>query len=88
MHITQVQQWVGTALVFTVGMVPAVSLAWVSTYYDADGRRGDAIGLWVMCGVIGVVTLAGCLAIHRRSFLSPWLLVGLLPAAVAAPFLF
>lgn len=88
MQITQVQQWVGSVLVFMVGMVPAASLAWVSVHYAGDDRRGDGVGLWVMCGVIGLATLAGCLAIHRRSFASFWLLLGLLPAAVAAPYLF
>jgi hypothetical protein len=40
----------------------------------------------VMSGVWGVATMAGARVIHGRSVLSPWLLVGLLPAAVAAPF--
>ncbi len=38
--------------------------------------------------VTGVLTIGGCLVIHQRSPLSPWLLAGLVPAAVSAYFLF
>lgn len=90
MHITKVQQWVAAILVLVVvGIGMAVPLAWVSLLLDAvPGRRGDAIGLWVMSAVCGVVTIAGMLLIHRRSVVSPHLGLGLLPAAVAAPLLF
>ena len=41
-----------------------------------------------MGGVTGVLTIGGCLLIHQRSALSPWLLFGLVPAAVSAYFVF
>ncbi len=89
MHITKVQQWVASALLLVVGLTPTVALAWVSLLMDAEeGARDRAIGLWVMSPVWGLVTMAGVLVIHRHSVLSPWLLVGLVPGAVAAPFLF
>jgi hypothetical protein len=88
-HITKVQQWVASALVLVVGLTPAVALAWVSLLMTGEaGMRDNAIALWAMSSVWGVVTIAGALLIHRRSVLSPWLLIGLVPAAVAAPFLF
>jgi hypothetical protein len=90
LHITKVQQWVAAILVFVVvGIGMSVPLAWVSLMMvDIAGRRGDAVGLWVMSAVCGAVTVAGMLLIHGRSVLSPHLGWGLLPAAVAAPLLF
>ena len=89
MHITKVQQWVATALVLVVGMTPAIALAMVSVMMnDEQGMHDNAVGLWVMSPIWGVATIVGALLIHRRRVLSPWLLLGLVPAAVAAPMLF
>jgi hypothetical protein len=88
-HITRVQQWVASAVLLMVGMGVAIPLAWASPRMQQDAvARGSALPLWVMSGVWGMATMAGALLIHRRRVLSPWLLVGLLPAAVAAPFVF
>jgi hypothetical protein len=88
-HITRVQQWVASAVLLMVGMGVAIPLAWASPQMLEDpSATGGAVPLWVMSGVWGVATMAGALLIHRRRVLSPWLLVGLLPAAVAAPFVF
>ncbi|HEX2175459.1 MAG TPA: hypothetical protein VHG70_06080 [Nocardioidaceae bacterium] len=89
MHITKVQQWVASALLLVVGLTPAVALAWVSLLTDAEeGARDRAVGLWVMSPLWGLATMIGVLLIHKHSLVSAWLLVGLLPGAVAAPFLF
>jgi hypothetical protein len=40
------------------------------------------VGLNVIAGAFGVAAVVAGLAIHRRSPLSPWLLLGLLPTAV------
>jgi hypothetical protein len=86
-HITKVQQWVATAVLLIVGMGVAVPLAWASSQMLQDPEtEASAVPLWVMSGVWGVATMAGARVIHGRSVLSPWLLVGLLPAAVVAPF--
>ena len=42
------------------------------------------IGLWVMTGVIGLVTAAAVLVLHRRHWYAPWVLLGLLPMLVSA----
>lgn len=89
MHITKVQQWVASAVLLMVGFGVAIPLAWASPQMLAVPEdSGRALPLWVMSAVWGVATIAGVLLIHRRSLLSPWLLVGLLPAALAAPDMF
>ena len=89
MHITKVQQWVASTLVLVVGLTPSFALALVSVWMNEEpGMRDNAIGLWVMSAVWAAATIAGVLLIHRRSALSPWLLLALVPPAAAAPFLF
>jgi multisubunit Na+/H+ antiporter MnhC subunit len=48
----------------------------------------SGVGLWVMSGVVGLMTTVGVLLIHQRSLVSPWLLLGVLPTAVSAFFVF
>jgi hypothetical protein len=80
---------VASAVLLIVGLGVAIPLAWASPQMLHDPQtRGGAVPLWVMSGVWGVATMAGTLLIHRRRPLSPWLLLGLVPAAVAAPFVF
>jgi hypothetical protein len=87
--ITRVQQWVASAVVFIVGMGIAIPLAAVSPFIEeGDGAPGAAVGLWVMSAVWGVATVVGILLVHRRSVLSPWLLLGLLPALAVLPMVF
>lgn len=89
MHITKVQQWVASALLLVVGLTPTVALAWVSLLMNLEeGARDRAVGLWAFSAVWGIATIAGVLLIHRRSPLSPWLLIGVVPAVVVAPDLF
>jgi hypothetical protein len=87
MNIETVQRWVVSAILFHVGSVPAVTLA-VYSIGVAAGDFGRGVGLWIMSGVIGLLTVAGILAIFRRSPLSPWLVLGILPTAVTGFFIF
>jgi len=87
MNIETVQRWVVSAILFHVGSVPAVTLA-VYSISVAAGDFGRGVGLWIMSGVIGLLTVAGILAIFRRSPLSPWLVLGILPTAVTGFFIF
>jgi hypothetical protein len=51
--------------------------------------RADArSGLLVIAGVVGLVAMAGVRAINEKSIATPWLLAGLLPAAVGWYFVF
>jgi hypothetical protein len=86
--ITKVQQWVATAMAFTVGMISTSCIAGYAALSDTMAANGNAVGLWLMGAVVGIGTMAGCLLIHNRSPLSPWLLIGLVPTAVAGFILF
>jgi hypothetical protein len=86
--ISKVQQWVASALLFTMGMISTTCMAGYSVWGDAVAENGNAPGLWGMGVLVGVLTIAGCLLIHGRSPLSPLLLIGVIPAVVSAPFVF
>jgi hypothetical protein len=81
MKIETVQRWVVSVILIHVGSVPAVSLA-VYSIGVSDTDHGRGVGLWIMSGVIGLLTVAGVRLIFQRSPLSPWLLLGLLPTAI------
>ncbi|MFI5736400.1 hypothetical protein ACIA49_40165 [Kribbella sp. NPDC051587] len=89
MNIETVQRWVASAILFHVGSVPAITLAVYSIGVAADDF-GRGVGLWIMSGVIGLLTAAGILAIFRRfrQSYAAWLLVGLLPTAVTGFYIF
>jgi len=50
--------------------------------------RSDAIGLWVVSGVLGLVSAGVILIINRRRPYHPAVLIGLIPMAVSAFWLF
>ncbi|WP_165547416.1 hypothetical protein [Kribbella sindirgiensis] len=87
MNIETVQKWVASVILFHVGSVPAVSLA-VYSLGIAKTDQGRGIGLWLMSGVIGLVTVAGMRLIHQRSPFTPWLVLGALPTIVTGFYLF
>ena len=88
MEITKVQEWVATVLLGIMGMISATCMAGYSVLSETLAENGNAVALWAMSAVVGVLTIAGCLLIHKRSPLSPWLLVGVLPATVSGFFVF
>jgi hypothetical protein len=85
--IETVQRWVASVILIHVGSVPAVSLA-VYSIGVAEADRGKGVGLWFMSGVIGLLTVAGVLAIFRRSPLSLWMVLGAAPTAVTGFYIF
>ncbi len=87
-EITKVQQWVASAMIFTVGMISTSCIAGYAALSETMAENGNAVGLWIMGAVVGIGTMVGCLLIHNRSPVSPWLLVGLLPTAAAGIVLF
>lgn len=87
MKIETVQRWVAAFILIHIGGAPALALAVYSPHLVISDR-GSGIGLWVMCGVIGLVTTGGVLLIHQRSLLSPWLILGVVPMAVSAFYMF
>jgi len=87
MSLTQVQRWVistltmVTILHFAGGIVLAAATA-------GPDRAASRLPLLILAGVTGVGAVAAALAIHRKSLLSPWLLLGWLPTLVGAYFVY
>ena len=42
----------------------------------------------MISGALGVIAVAAGIAIHQKRILSPWLLLGVIPSAVAAVLMF
>jgi hypothetical protein len=87
MSLARVQQWVATTVVVIVGMGIAGPLAGVSAAMDEGDKAHSVVGIWVMSGLWGVATMAAVLVVHRHRLLSWWLLLGLVPALVALPWM-
>lgn len=85
MHLEPVQKWVLSALAFTTIIHLAGGLVIASFYVD-ESRTDAQIGLNVLAGAFGVIAVAVARAIHQKRFLSPWLLLGLLPGIVGVFF--
>jgi len=79
--LTHVQQWVMSTLAVTTGLHMAAGLILAAMFLDERGA-GSQVGLNVIAGIFGVGSVASALAIHRRPWLSPWLLLGTLPTPV------
>lgn len=78
---TRVQTWVMSALVVTTILHLAGGLLVAAWFIDPEQTVPRA-GLSVIAGAFGVLAVAAGLAIHRRPLLSPWLLLGLVPAVI------
>ncbi|MFT4295257.1 MAG: hypothetical protein QM582_07580 [Micropruina sp.] len=81
-----------TVVSLIVGGVIAKVAIILALYVVARGRYelpyDSVIGLWVMSGVIGLVGAASVLLLNRRRPYHPLVLLGLLPMAVSAYWLF
>ena len=83
-----VQRVVISALAMVVGGSISCVLALYTAIGAADLDAASAVGLWVMAGVTGLLTAAVVLVINRRHTYSPLLILGLLPMAVSAYWVF
>lgn len=80
-RLVRVQQWVLSSLaVLTISHL-AMGLVVGAMFLPEDDLTGR-IGLSVIAGAFGVMSVAAGLAIHRRSILTPWLLLGTVPGLV------
>src|SRR6478752_6634301 len=69
-------------VVFVMGMLAGA----LALYLAIDGpqmARSDVIGLWLMTGILGLVTAGAVLMINRRRPYHPLVLLGLVPMAAA-----
>lgn len=76
-----VQRWVMSVLAVTTILHLSAGLVLASVYLDTQ-RPGARVGLDLLAGVIGVLAVAAARAIHRKSPLSGWLLLGVVPGLV------
>ena len=80
-RLARVQRWVVSVLVMTTILHLSAGLVIGSAYIDED--RPDAIiVLNVLASAFGVLSIAAAFAIHKRSLVSPWLLLGILPGII------
>jgi hypothetical protein len=85
--ITIVQQWVLSSLAFVTIEHLATGLVLLAAMMDPS-RKGDRIGLLVNAAVFGVVGVVAFRLIHKKRWLTPWLLIGTIPSIVGAYFIF
>jgi hypothetical protein len=79
-----VQRRVAAIGFFAVAVHGVIGLAVVAQSVDSHGRHSDAIMLALMSGVFALVTYAVVRTILRRRIWSPvWIIVALVPTAVA-----
>jgi len=87
MPIETVQRWVFAVILIHIGGSPTLALAAYAPHAEQT-KHSTGVGLWIMSGVVGLATTAGVLLIHQRSLVSPWLILGVLPMAGAAYYVF
>ncbi len=75
------QTWVLSTLAVTTILHMSAGLVVAAAFAKALDAR---IGLLVIAGLFGIVSIAAGLAIHKRRILSWWLLLGWLPSIVGA----
>ena len=80
--LARVQRWVMSVLAVTTVLHLAVGLVVAAVMLD-DAPDTSRIGLSVIAGIFGAIAVATGLAIHGRRIASPWLLLGIVPTAVA-----
>jgi hypothetical protein len=84
-----VQRVVISALVAVVmGLFSGVLAVYLAVRGADDLARADVIGLWVMTGVLGLLTAAAILMINRRRPYHPLVLLGLVPMAASSYWIF
>lgn len=82
------QQWILSGMLGILGLSLSVSLAYSATLMIDRGKTDNAYGLWIMGIIVGMLVVGGVRLILQRSALTPWLLAGALPCAIAGFFIF
>jgi hypothetical protein len=78
-----VQRWVASSLTLTVAYVWAGGMVILALSSGFDQTRESAqMMIFIMAGIIGLGAIVGVRLINELSWMTPWLLVGLLPTVV------
>jgi hypothetical protein len=85
MTLTSVQRWVASVLVVSTLLHFSLGLVLAAYYVD---KPDSQVGLLVLAGMTGVLSVFAGLAIHQRPLFSPWLVLGWAPSLFGAYLLF
>lgn len=77
MDVVRVQRWIASALVMTVAALFGGGIAFASATSKQPGARP---GLLIMSIVVGLMAMIGVRVINAKTILTPWLVLGALPA--------
>ena len=83
-----VQRVIISALIIVVFGTLAGALSAYLVLRSEEFSRTSLLLLWVQSGVIGVICAIIVVVVNRRRPYSPWILLGLLPMAISAPWIF
>ncbi len=83
-EITRVQRWVMSALTLTVAYVWSGGMVLGALYTLDQTRTGSQFAIFSLAAVVSVASVLGVRMINELRWLTPWLVVGLLPSAVGA----
>ena len=81
--LERTQQWVISALISAVASFPTGALI-IVTHVIRKDDPATAVALCIMTGVLGVIAVVAILLMHRRSPMSFFLCLGLIPAIGSA----
>jgi hypothetical protein len=82
-QLTKVQRTVMSALAVTTILHLSAGLV-IAAYTMNRLETGGQIGLLLIAAAFGVLAVAAGFVIHKKSALTPWLLLGLIPAVAGA----
>ncbi len=85
MEIERVQKWVMSALLLVTALIFAGGLCVLAGTVD---RAGAKPGLLIIAAAVGLLALGGVRIINQKTVVHPWLLFGLVPAAIGWYFLY
>jgi hypothetical protein len=85
MSLTSVQRWVMSAVAVSTLLHMSAGLVFAARYVD---ERSSQVGLLVISGAFGVMSMAAGLLIHHRSVVSSLMLLGLVPPLLGAWWIF
>lgn len=81
MSLDRVQKWVMSVLAATTILHLSAGLVIAAIFIHTE-KLGPRIGLNVLAGAFGVIAVVAARAIHQAKFVSPWLLLGIVPMFV------
>ncbi|QDP97106.1 hypothetical protein FOE78_15270 [Microlunatus elymi] len=75
-------------IMIVMGAISATLAGYLVLRGEHDLAHSDVVGLWVMTGVIGLMSAAAVLGVNRRPLYHPLVLLGLIPMAASGYWIF